>query len=210
MKIPKKIREKVIPACNDAFAGERLMDEKKKDQESAPKQDTKEKTDAGGSGNKSLFLGVIAGIVILNTVIAFFLVQMTRPKNTGELEAKLKADSAKVAAESTTEMGATTAEAPIEAVVNIAGTDGERFLKASIAFEFNETQFPGLGVELEKRAPKFKDILIDYLSKLTLLEVTAPDAKEKIRKDLLRIVNNSLSPKLGEVKEVYITQYIIQ
>lgn len=185
------------------------MDEKKKEQEPAPKQDTKEKP-AGESGGKGLFFGVIAGIVILNTVIAFFLIQMTKPKNTDEVEAKLKADSAKVAAESVTEMGATTAEAPIEAVVNIAGTDGERFLKSSIAFEFNEVQYPLLAAELTKRAPKFKDILIDYLSKLTLLEVTAPDAKEKIRKDLLRIVNNSLPPKLGEVKEVYITQYIIQ
>jgi flagellar basal body-associated protein FliL len=186
------------------------MDEKKKDQDLDLKQDSKENATESKGGNKGLFFGVIAAIVILNTVIAFFLVQMTKPKNTDEIEAKLKADSAKVAAESATEMGATTAEAPIEAVVNIAGTDGERFLKASIAFEFNEIQYPKLGEELKKRAPKFKDILIDYLSKLTLLEVTEPDAKEKVRKDLLRLVNNSLSPKEGEVREVYITQYIIQ
>ena len=51
---------------------------------------------------------------------------------------------------------------------------------------------------------------VDHLSKLTLMDVTEPDAKEKIRKDLLRVINATLPPKLGEVREVLFTTYIIQ
>lgn len=185
------------------------MDEKKREQEPPPQEEKKKEIKEGGGG-KGLFFGVIGGIILINAVVAFLLVQSTRPKNTEEIEAKAKADSVKTAGEESTKMGATTAEAPIEATVNIAGTDGERFLKASVIFEWDEVQYPQLAVELEKRAPKFKDLLIDHMSKLTLIEVTEPDAKEKIRKDLLRLVNNTLPPKLGEIKEVYFTQFIIQ
>jgi flagellar basal body-associated protein FliL len=60
------------------------------------------------------------------------------------------------------------------------------------------------------RMPKFKSYLIEYLSKMTITEVTAPDAKSKIRKDFLRMVNNAVPAELGEVKDTYFTQFIIQ
>jgi len=45
---------------------------------------------------------------------------------------------------------------------------------------------------------------------LTLVEVTEPEAKEKIRKDLLRIVNSSIPKAEGSIRDVYIVNYIIQ
>jgi flagellar basal body-associated protein FliL len=155
-------------------------------------------------------IGILAGVIILNTLIAFGLIKLTKPKSEEQKIAKIKADSLKQATERATSMGSTTPESPIEAIVNIAGTEGDRFLKAAIIFEYDDNEYPDLGEELERRIPKFKDLLINHLSRLTLVEVTEPDAKDKIRKDLLRLVNATLPPKLGEVREVLFTSYIIQ
>jgi flagellar basal body-associated protein FliL len=161
-------------------------------------------------GNRFLMIGILAGVIILNTLIAFGLIKLTKPKSEEQKIARIKADSLKQATERATSMGSTTPESPIEAIVNIAGTEGDRFLKAAIIFEYDDNEYPDLGEELERRIPKFKDLLINHLSRLTLVEVTEPDAKDKIRKDLLRLVNATLPPKLGEVREVLFTSYIIQ
>ena len=165
------------------------------------------------SGNKNgriLFFGILGGVVLLNTVVAFVLIQATRPKNMDEDRAKMRSDSLKQVSETATLMGATTAKAPVEAIVNIAGTDGERFLKAAVIFEFDDKQFPELAEELLRRAPKLKNILINHLSKLTLVEVTEPDAKNRISKDILRLINSTLPPKIGQIREVMFTSFIIQ
>lgn len=181
------------------------MDEKRDDGETASQKSGEVK-----GGGKLLFIGILAGIIVANTIIAFVLVRVTKPKDPNQKVELLAADSLKNAKEQMTTMGATTADNPIEAIVNIAGTDGERLLKAAIIFEFDEKDFPDLGAELARRVPKFKDLLIDHLSKLTLLDVTEPDSKERIRKDLLRLVNHTLPSKIGEVREVLFTTYIIQ
>jgi flagellar basal body-associated protein FliL len=119
------------------------------------------------------------------------------------------------------DMGATTVASPIEVVVNIAGTEGDRFLKTSVIMEYvdraeqkggekgKEAASP-LADALNQRMPKYKSYLIDQLSKMTLPELSAPGARDKIRKDMLRVVNETLPPKLGWVKNVYFTEYIIQ
>jgi flagellar basal body-associated protein FliL len=163
-----------------------------------------------GKDNKILFFVIIAVVLLLNTGIAFVLIQATRPKDVEKEQEKARVDSLEKVEEHSTEMGATTGEEPIDAVVNIAGTDGERFLKASVVFEYDDVKFPELGEELKKRAPKFKSILMAYLSKLTLVEVTEPDAQERFGKDLLRLINSTLPSETGEIREVMFTSYIIQ
>jgi flagellar basal body-associated protein FliL len=63
---------------------------------------------------------------------------------------------------------------------------------------------------MRSRAPRFKNLFIDHLSRLTLADLTEPDAKDKIRKDLVRLVNATMPPKEGEVRDVFFTEYIIQ
>jgi flagellar basal body-associated protein FliL len=164
----------------------------------------------GATGNKFLMIGILAGVIVVNTMISFILVKVTRPPDEETKAAQAANDSLKHATELTTSMGATTAESPIEAIVNIADTDGERFIKAAIIFEYDDVKYPEFGEELARRAPKFKDLLINHLSRLTLADVTEPDAKDKIRNDLLRLVNVTLPPDGGEVREVLFTTYIIQ
>lgn len=162
-----------------------------------------------GAG-KPLMIVILVGVVLLNSAIAFVLIKATTPKSEAQMAAEAQADSIREASLRGTSMGATTAEAPIEVIVNIAGTEGERFLKAAVIFEYDDKAFPKLGEELVKRAPRFKDLLINHLSRLTLEEVNEPEAKDHIRKDLLRLVNATLPPEYGEVRDVLFTSYIVQ
>ncbi len=173
----------------------------------AAPQSAAAKTEAG---NRILLIIILAGVIILNSIVAFLLITVTKPKSPDQIAAKAQADSLRQATERLTTMGATTADAPIEAIVNIAGTDGDRFLKAAIIFEYDDKRYPDLGAELLRRAPRFKNLMIDHLSRLTLADVTAPDAKDRIRKELCKLINATLPPKLGEVREVLFTTYIIQ
>lgn len=163
-----------------------------------------------GGGNKFMLIGIIAVIVIVQAIIAVALINATKPKDPEKAAAKAEADSLAHAVETSTHMGATTAEAPLDVVVNIAGTNNERFIKAVVIFEFDDLAHPKLLEELERRTPKFKDIFIDLLSRMTLAELSEPDAKEKIRKDLLRRFNATLPEEEGQIREVLFTSYIIQ
>jgi flagellar basal body-associated protein FliL len=110
-------------------------------------------------------------------------------------------------------------------LVNIAGTNGERFVKAAVVLEYVDrevTKKSGkekkegagkaspLGEAIMLRMPKYKSQLIEIISKMTLAEITTPQAKTKIRQELLGLINSSIPRKLGEVKDVYFTQFIIQ
>ncbi|HEX3018863.1 MAG TPA: flagellar basal body-associated FliL family protein [Chitinispirillaceae bacterium] len=185
------------------------MEEKKKEKE-GNEEANKGNEKPVSNGNRIAFIGILAAMIIINAVVAFILVKATSPETQQKKEARVHADSLKKAMETATAMGATTAENPIEAVVNIAGTDGERFLKAAIIFEYDNVAYPELGPELDKRTPKFKNLLIDHLSKLTLMDLTEPDAKDRIRKNLLKLINNTIPAKTGEVREVLFTTYLIQ
>lgn len=193
---------------------ERPKDEPPKPQEARPPK-----------SNAMAFAGIIAGIVVLELVVGIVIVKVAMPRMPDEIEAKSRADSLHQIEAEATSMGSTTAEKPIEVLVNIANTNGDRFLKAAVVLEYEEKgpKRPAkkegkeggeggspLGEAILERMPKYKSWLIENLSKLSLAEITAPEAKERIRKDFLRMVNNSLPPDLGAVKDVYFTQFIIQ
>ncbi|MBD3345470.1 MAG: hypothetical protein GF401_10450 [Chitinivibrionales bacterium] len=186
------------------------MAEEEKKQEQKEQQGQGEGSEKGEKkkgSNTILFFGIIGGIVVINLIMAFILFNVTRPKSEEDQAAEVAVDSAQTVMEETTAMGATSE--PIEAVVNIADTDGERFLKVVVILEYNESN-KDLPEELVRRAPRFKNILIDQLSQMTLMELSEPAAKEKIRKEFLRRINSTLPPKIGEVSNVYLDQFIIQ
>jgi flagellar basal body-associated protein FliL len=164
----------------------------------------------GGEGKKKsnlfLLIGIIAGIVAIQTAAVYFIVPKPPPSEEA-IALKAAEDSLRLASEAATKMGAVT-DPPIEATVNIAGTE-DRFVKASIIFEYDEKNAE-LGAELVRRAPKYKDMLINHLGSLSFTEISDPSERDKIRKDLQRIVNASLPAKMGEVRDVIFQTYLIQ
>jgi flagellar basal body-associated protein FliL len=213
------------------------MDEKKKDAPATPPAKGKEpppakeeKKPSGGNNNNLILLVIIIVIgVLLQVIIPRMIAPAARPAEDSEETAA--ADAGHAAAVSATEMGSTTEETPVEVLVNIAGTDGERFLKAALVMEYvdksekkkgsekkeegkkegeKSAAGTGMAAAIRQRMPKYKNYLLENLSKLTMAELTAPETREKIRKDFIQMVNNSLPPELGVVKDIYFTQYIIQ
>jgi flagellar basal body-associated protein FliL len=185
------------------------MDEKEKKSEGGPADAPQapkpaKKLDTG----KIIFYAVIAGAVVFNIVVATVLINVTRPKDVAEKEAEVKNDSLRATQERSTEIGGVSD--PVEAVVNIAGTNGERFLKVVIRFEYDDKKFPKMVEELKKRGPKLKDLLIERISPMTLTELNEPETRSKLRQDILRVSNNSMRPEEGEFRDVFIDQFIIQ
>jgi flagellar basal body-associated protein FliL len=157
---------------------------------------------------KIIFYAVIAGAVVFNIIVATVLINVTRPKDVAEKEAEAKNDSLRSTQERSTEIGGISD--PVDAVVNIAGTNGERFLKVVIRYEYDDKKFPNMAEELKKRGPKLKDLLIERISPMTLTELNEPETRAKLRQDILRVSNNSMRPEEGEFRDVFIDQFIIQ
>jgi flagellar basal body-associated protein FliL len=213
------------------------MDEKKKDAQAATpakgKEDPskQEKKPSGNNNNLILLVVIIVIGVLLQMIIPKIIAPPAKTTDDSEETAGAEATHGTVDINAT-EMGATTEETPVEVLVNIAGTDGERFLKAALVMEYldkygskkepekkegekkegekKQASPTGMAAAIKLRMPKYKNYLLENLSKMTMAELTAPETKEKIRKDLIQMVNNSLPPNLGVVKDIYFTQYIIQ
>jgi flagellar basal body-associated protein FliL len=187
------------------------MDEKEKKPEKGSAEGAPAEAPKPGlklNTGKILFYAIIAGAVVLNIIIATVLINVTRPKDVAEKETEVKNDSLKATQERSTEIGGVSD--PVDAVVNIAGTNGERFLKVVIRYEYDDKKFPKMTEELKRRGPKLKDLLIERISPMTLTELNEPETRAKLRQDILRVSNNSMRPEEGEFRDVFIDQFIIQ
>jgi flagellar basal body-associated protein FliL len=166
---------------------------------------------------KILLYAIIAGAIVLNTVVAFVLIQATRPKDAAEHDSEAKADSLT----SHEGEGGAVSEGepiadPVEAIVNIAGTNGERFLKVVLLLCYEPSKYPKMiaggegGGGLGAKKAVFKDMLIEIISQMTIVELGEPESREKIRKDFLRRVNSTMASGTGAFSNVLIDQFIIQ
>lgn len=182
------------------------MNEKGKEKEKAPEGAGEKKPASSVATSKMLFPAIIAGTIIFNIIVALVLIQMTKPKGAAEKEAMAKADSLHQRETKHAELGEI--GEPIDAIVNIAGTDGERLLKVVVRLEFPSGKGEEFVKEMKKISPRVKSLLIDILSEMTLAELIEPAAKDKILKNLLRKINATM-PKV-EVVDVLLDQFIIQ
>jgi flagellar basal body-associated protein FliL len=182
------------------------MNEKGKEKDKAPDGAGEKKPASSIATSKYLFPAIIAGTIIFNIIVALVLIQMTKPKGAAEKEADAKADSLHQGQSRYSEMGEI--GDPIDAIVNITGTDGERLLKVVVRLEFPSGKGEEFVKEMKKISPRVKSLLIDIVSEMTLAELNEPAAKDKILKNLLRKINATM-PKV-DVSNVLLDQFIIQ
>ncbi|HTX55337.1 MAG TPA: flagellar basal body-associated FliL family protein [Candidatus Baltobacteraceae bacterium] len=91
-------------------------------------------------------------------------------------------------------------------VVNIAQTEGRRYLKATVSVEVPEEE--KIVKEVETRKPLVLDALVATLSKKSLADVTAPEALDRLRAEVLERLTASLGPE--RVRRVFITEFVVQ
>jgi|WetSurMetagenome_2_1015567.scaffolds.fasta_scaffold121227_2 flagellar basal body-associated protein FliL len=180
--------------------------EKGKEKEKAPEAGGEKKTGPGAGPSKILFPAIIAGTIIFNIIMALVLIQMTKPKGAGEKDAEAKADSLHQQESRHSEMGEI--GDPVDAIVNVSGTDGERLLKIVVRLEFPVGAGEEFAKEMKKQSPRVRSLLIGIVSDMTLAELNEPAAKDKILKNLLSKIHAAM-PKM-KVSDVLLDQFIIQ
>jgi flagellar protein FliL len=95
---------------------------------------------------------------------------------------------------------------PMEAfIVNIADTNGERYLKLVVQLEVSD---PLVIPELEQLKPRLRDSILDLLTPKTYKDLVDLSGKQRLREDIAGRINNSLSK--GKVTKVYFTDFVIQ
>jgi flagellar basal body-associated protein FliL len=167
-----------------------------------------------GSKKLGLMIGIIAGMMLVLSIISYFIILSLRPQDPELLAQKIKQQKEEVEREKMTEMGATL-KSPIEVVVNLSG-DNERFLKASLVLEYmgkegdgGEKGEGGGDPEIVKRLPKLKDIAIDILSSKAYEEVKDRDGRRKVL-TMLKNEMNKVFPEPEKIKNVYFDSFIVQ
>ena len=90
-------------------------------------------------------------------------------------------------------------------VVNIAETNGERYLKIVIQLEVSDQ---GVGAELEQLKPRIRDSILDLLTPKTFKDLMDPAGNQRLREDIAGRINNIL--QRGKVTKVYFTDFVIQ
>lgn len=91
-----------------------------------------------------------------------------------------------------------------EIVVNVAGSRGARYIKASVYFDAN----PDVLEELERQRARIIDLVSTALSSKTMDELTAPTARGLLREELIATCNGLL--KKGQINNLYFVDFLIQ
>jgi len=90
-------------------------------------------------------------------------------------------------------------------VVNLAGTMGTRYLKASFLVTSGD---PSLTARFDAARPQLGDITLAVLSSLTLADLEESGAKNIIRERLLAAYNQALGLKIAE--NLFFSEFVVQ
>ena len=144
---------------------------------------------AGSNGTAKIIVAVIVLALVIAGGVYFGLMQF-RPKDMGQAKGS-------------------DLPGPIQEfdsiVVNVAGTNGERYLKASIALELTTSQ---ANRELAARKAEAKDIIISKLSSVPLGKLQTEKGREELKQEIARAINDLL--RQGKVDKAYFTDFVIQ
>ena len=90
-------------------------------------------------------------------------------------------------------------------IVNPAGSNGERYLKASIALEMHDDT---VMAELEKRLPQIKNQINNVLSSKSIKQMQTGEDREKLKREILNHINGVLVT--GRLSNVYFEEFVYQ
>ena len=95
---------------------------------------------------------------------------------------------------------------PVEGVlVNVAGSKGRRFCKASLTLEADNA---AQSREAETRMPVVRGLIIDILASKDLDELVTPTARDILRTEILAALNEDATE--GGFRDLYFTEYLVQ
>ncbi len=92
-------------------------------------------------------------------------------------------------------------------VVNPAETDGERFLRVSLAFDVRGKE-PDLTSKLASYEIEMRDIIINILTSMTLDEILGQNGKMLIKEEIKNRINSIWDDM--EIVGIYFTEFVVQ
>ncbi len=90
-------------------------------------------------------------------------------------------------------------------IVNVAETNGERYLKTTLEVELKDGSLAG---EVEKRMPQVRDSILLLLSTKRFEDIKSFQGKSKLRNEIITRLNGLLYA--GAVQKVYFTEFVVQ
>lgn len=183
--------------------------------ETTPEQESSEKSKPGKLKSGGLLQTVIIVVVtqIITLAGAFFFVKMYLvPRVTVDTEA----------AEEIVQQEREPAQIHMveDLVVNPAGTNGTRYLSASIGLEYakainsekSASSSGGHGAGpaggIGTKEPVIRDILIAILTSKNIEQLSSAEGKEALRTEIMEKVNHEIAP--DTVYKVYLVDYVLQ
>jgi flagellar basal body-associated protein FliL len=161
----------------------------------------------GASRGKSKKIFVIMAVIILQIIAAYFLIWFLF--NRGNQNSQSGSRPAQVT-QPTQYRGVADPNfdhvyVVKDLVVNPAGTNGLRFLLATIGLEVTSEETVK---ELEKRDVQIHDSIIGILTSRTLPELDDPSLRDSLKIEIKEGINKDLTT--GKVLNVYFSKFIIQ
>jgi len=89
--------------------------------------------------------------------------------------------------------------------VNLLSESGRRYLKVEMNLELEGEE---LAIELEKKKPVLRDIIIRILSSKSLEEISTVKGKETLKEQIVSELNKRT--KDGKIKNVYFVDFVVQ
>ena len=158
----------------------------------------------GGGGKKpiGMIIGIIVGLLVLGGGGYFAYINFFKEKPAEEKPAE-EGETKDGEPEEDVSLGLMYPVDPF--VVNLAGSEGKRFLKVTISLELST---PEVHVELNENVQKITDSILVLLSSKVFEDVYSVQGKFKLKDEITTRVNRFLV--VGHVKDAYFTEFIIQ
>ena len=90
-------------------------------------------------------------------------------------------------------------------IVNLVDPSGKRYLKVTLSLELST---PELKAELDSRLPQIQDAILVLLSSKTFSDISTPAGKAQLRTEIINRCNAYL--KMGQIKNVYFSEFVVQ
>jgi flagellar FliL protein len=89
--------------------------------------------------------------------------------------------------------------------INLSDPGPPRYLKAVVKGTVSSERTQA---EVQARNPQLRDVILSYLSSLTLKDTQGARAKQTIRDNLRKRINNLL--RTGEIEDIFFTDFVTQ
>jgi flagellar FliL protein len=166
-----------------------------------------EQTEKGSTSNKGIFIifAAVAIVLIIGVGVGAYFVGARTVTSTpvAEPTAKMETPPPRTVDNKVDELGPLV---PInEFLINLLDKDNSRYLKATMTLEVDSK---ATAEEIEARMPQIRDAILLLTSNKTFVELHDLQGKMQLRAELIGQLNTLLTK--GQVKHIYITNFVIQ